>query len=119
IARVQSDNLSFINLHAGTEKQAAAILQVVESISEGFTLDHADQHTVLSADNFAGFDRAIMIEDAGHNAGAGSEGEEQAAKPDQAARGNQVFQPYSSLAIRLHIAQVALTQTQLFHHRAL
>ncbi len=60
-----------------------------------------------------------MVKNAGHDAGAGRQRQKLPAKADQPARRNGELQTNATFAVRHHVGQLGLAQTQLFHDGAL
>ena len=116
---MQTDNLPFIDLFAVALEQAPAILQVEQTVAQGFALHHGHQYAVDAAANIAHFHRPVVVKNAGHNARAGGQGQEVGAETDQAARRRNKLEFDPALAVRLHIGEFGLAQAELFHHRTL
>src|SRR5690554_1412920 len=116
---VDADQHALVDFGTVVDDQLATLLQGVERIGQRLAVDHRDQHAIAPFDGGIGLERAVVVEAAGENAGARSEGHEVATETDQAASGNQEVEAYAALAIGVHVGQLALAIAELLHDGAL
>ncbi|RML47359.1 hypothetical protein APX70_200362 [Pseudomonas syringae pv. maculicola] len=90
-------------------------MQCFQGVGQCLAGSNRNQNAVLTAGHVARLHHVVTVEDAGQNACAGSQGQEFVTETDQATSRDVVFKTNTALAIRNHVGQVALTDTDLFH----
>src|SRR5688572_3202783 len=118
VAAVDADDHAFVHRLAGRDEHAAALLQLPQRVGDGLAVVLRHQHAVAVLVDL-GLHRAVVVEYVAHDAGAAREGHELALEADQAARGDAVVEAYASLAVGLHVLQLAAAAAELFHYAAL
>ena len=105
-----------IHLGTGGNEHGAAVLHVKDAVGHGGAGLKGDQAAGMAAGDLAlvGF---VAVEHRGHDALALGIGQKFAAVAKQPARGDQEGQPHP-LALGVHLLQLALAGTHLFHHGA-
>src|SRR5690606_23620301 len=107
----------FVELLAGRDEQRAALLERVQGVGDRLALLHRDQHAVLAALDRA-LPRAVLLEQAVHDAGAAGVGEELAVVADQAAARGREGDAGLAAARGAHVGHLALPLGDLLDDRA-
>ena len=116
---MDSDQLAFVHVVALGGEQLATLLQRPQRVGRRGAGGVGDHHAVLALGDRAHFARAVMVEHVEQQPGALGQRLELVLETDQAAGGDHVIQTHASLAVGLHVLQLALADAQLLHDATL
>src|SRR5262249_45472701 len=112
------DHHALVNGITGPHEHAPARLELEERVRNGLALLGRDEHAVAPLRHVRLY-LAVLVEHVAHDSRAARQIEKFGLETDQPARRNAIFEAHASLAVRLHITELATPCAEGFHGGAL
>src|SRR5438876_7165906 len=117
LATVDPDDHALVDLLAGGDEQAAALLQVEQRVGDRLAVLVAHQHAVVAALDLAR-DSRKALEDVAHESVAAGERQELPLEADEPPCRNAVLEARTAVA-DTHVGELAAARADRLHHRSL